>query len=309
VPAGTSGGDAHVGVEARALLVSTLVGAGSAVLALVWGLLSGSRVIVFDGASSTIGLLLSVVALLAARAARTPGSAAFPYGRVSFVPAAVGIQGIARFAVSAYAIVDAVLLIRDGGDTVSTGSVIAYSVVIAVVCVTMTSWLNARRGAGDLVAVEAIGWRMATLLSAAILIGFTVVALLPEGSFKDSAQVYVDPVLVIVVSVIVLPAPWSMLRTMARELLEMAPPTDIAEPAEAALRAALASYQLTDPVIRMTKTGGRLYVEVDHLVAPATWTVDDVDHVRTSLLTAVASDSYETWLNLDITTLPPEGRQ
>ena len=301
--------DDPIAVEARALLLSTLVGGGSAVLALVWGLLAGSRVIIFDGASATIGLLLSIVALLAARAARAPGSATFPYGRVSFVPAAVGVQGIARFAVSAYAVVDAILLIRDGGDSVPKGSVIAYSVVIAIVCVTMTRWLTAHRDTSDLVAAEALGWRVATLLSAAILIGFTVVALLPAGSFKDTAENYIDPALVIVVSVIVLPAPWSMLQTMARELLEMAPPPEIAEPIAAAVRTVLATHQLRDPEIRMTKTGGRLYIEIDHRVAPATWTVDEVDRVRSSLLSAVSSDSYETWLNLDITTLPPEARQ
>ena len=53
---------------------------------------------------------------------------------MSFVPAAVAIQGIARFAVSACAVVDAILLIRDGGDTVPKGSVITCSVVIVVVC-------------------------------------------------------------------------------------------------------------------------------------------------------------------------------
>jgi predicted Co/Zn/Cd cation transporter (cation efflux family) len=124
-----------------------------------------------------------------------------------------------------------------------------------------------------------------------------------------TAETYIDPVLVIVVSVIVLPAPWSMLQTMARELLAMAPPPEITEPTEAALRAALATHHLRDPEIRMTKTGGRLYVEVDHLVAPESWSVDDVDHVRTSLLSVIALDGYETWLNLDITTLPPEARQ
>ena len=41
----------------------------SAVLALVWGLLAGSSVIVFDGVSALIGLVLSAMSLVAARAA------------------------------------------------------------------------------------------------------------------------------------------------------------------------------------------------------------------------------------------------
>ena len=290
--------------EAGALLLSTCAGAGCAVMALVWGLAAGSRVIVFDGVSSTIGLLLSVVALLAARAAAKPGTPLFPFGRQSFVPAAVGMQGIARFAVSVYAIVDAILLVVEGGDAVQGSSVIVYSAVIAVVCVVVARWLRGRRHLGDLVATEATGWGLATLLSLTILAGFTVVALLPAGDVKDAAARYVDPVLVIVVSLIVLPAPWSMLRTMARELLEMAPPEEIAEPVAAAVRRVMAAHGLHHPVIRMTKTGGRLYLEVDHQVPAGSWTVDQVDSVRTELSSAIASPSFQTWVNLEITTAP-----
>ena len=79
-------------------------------------------------------------------------------------------------------------------------SVIVYSAVIAVVCVVVARWLRGHRHLGDLVAAEATGWGLATLLSLTILAGFTVVALLPAGDVKDAAARYVDPVLVIVVS-------------------------------------------------------------------------------------------------------------
>ncbi|MGO4664480.1 hypothetical protein AB4Z14_21675 [Terrabacter sp. 2TAF16] len=48
--------------------------------------------------------------------------------------------------------------------------------------------------------------------------------LLPAGDVKDTASALVDPVLVIVLSLMVLPAPVGLVRTMLRELLEMRPP-------------------------------------------------------------------------------------
>lgn len=34
------------------------------------------------------------------------------------------------------------------------------------------------------------------------------------------------------------------------------------------------------------------------------WTVDQVDSLRTELSTAIASPSFQTWVNLEITTAP-----
>jgi predicted Co/Zn/Cd cation transporter (cation efflux family) len=55
--------------------------------------LAGSRVIVFDGVSAIIGLVLSVMSLIAARAASRPETPQYPYGRQSLIPLVVGGQG------------------------------------------------------------------------------------------------------------------------------------------------------------------------------------------------------------------------
>ena len=54
----------------------------------------------------------------------------------------------------------------------------------------------------------------------------------------------------------------------------------------------------------MTKTGGRLYVEVDHVVAPGTWDVADIDVLRRALVESLASERYTVWLNVDLSTDP-----
>jgi len=54
----------------------------------------------------------------------------------------------------------------------------------------------------------------------------------------------------------------------------------------------------------MTKTGGRLYVEIDHVVEPGTWDVADIDVVRRALVANLASERYTVWLNVDLSTDP-----
>lgn len=292
------------GAAQRALRVSVVAGGLTGALAVGWGVASGSRVILFDGVSAGIGLVMSLLSLRAARAAERRPTRDFPYGRQSMVPLAIGGQGLARLGFTAYAVVDAVLIILDGGDDVPAGSAVVYAAIAAAACLAVTLWLARRSGLGELVAAEVLGWRIATILSFAILAGFATVAVLPEGDLRTTAAAYADPVLVLVVSVIVLPSPVRLVRTMLRELLEMRPPPEIETAARAAVLQVCARAGLPDPVVRMTKTGGRLYVEVDHVVAPHTWDVSDIDRLRHALVTALRSPAYTSWINVELSCDP-----
>ena len=293
------------GREARALQVSLIAGVGIATLGVVWGVLSGSRAVLFDGVFSLVGILMSLMSVLAGRGVQRGVSPAFPYGRESFVPLTIGVQGMTRLGIAVFAIVDAAATIRSGGDPVETGSVIGYAAITLAICLTISLSLPRIAPASDLVSLETVGWRVGTLLTGAMLIGFAAVALLPAGHLKDTASLYVDPVLVIVTSLLVLPVPVRLLRTTLRELLEMVPPPEIAEPATQAVNDVCAAYALTNPTTRLTKTGGKLYVEVNHVVPAGTWDVSDIDRLRDDLRTALTSDRYDIWLNVDLTCTTP----
>lgn len=58
------------------------------------------------------------------------------------------------------------------------------------------------------------------------------------------------------------------------------------------------------PLVRATKLGRRLYVEIDFVVARDCWTVDEEDAVRLDLVRGLATLPYEVWGAIDLTTRP-----
>ena len=84
----------------------------------------------------------------------------------------------------------------------------------------------------------------------------------------------------------------------------MRPPEEIEAPARAAVLEVCAAMGLTEPVIRMTKTGGRLYVEIDHLVEAGTWDVSDIDRLRVALTERLRSPAFTTWINVELSCDP-----
>src|SRR5688572_20980566 len=78
--------------DQRLLMFSIWASAGFAVLSSVWGILSGSSMIVFDGLYSFVSIGLSVLAVLALRFSRRKADERFPWGREAAEPLVVMIK-------------------------------------------------------------------------------------------------------------------------------------------------------------------------------------------------------------------------
>ena len=72
--------------DARALILSVVASSVFAVGSLIWGLLAGSQMIVFDGLYSFVSVALSLLAVWALRAARSGPDERYPWGREIFEP-------------------------------------------------------------------------------------------------------------------------------------------------------------------------------------------------------------------------------
>ena len=293
--------------EQQALRESMLFGAGFGLLGVAWGLTARSQIILFDGVYAALSILLSWLSLRASRLVAEGASPRFPYGREALAPLVIAVQGLALLGTCLYAIVSSVLTILDGGSEVSAGSATAYAAITTVGTVVALVRMRGYAASSELVAAEAEQWRASVLLSVAMLVAFGGVLVLSGTSWNGAAR-YVDPVLVLVACVAFLPAPFRMVRTTVVELLEGAPDDAIQQPVRAAVDAVAASHDLLDPVVRMSKLGTKLYLEVDFVVAAGTWDIADMDRLRAALTAELASTPYDVWLNLDLSTDPAWSR-
>jgi predicted Co/Zn/Cd cation transporter (cation efflux family) len=289
--------------ERRALRVSVVATLAIAALAVVWGLVSGARIVLLDGAYALIGVVLTGASLRASAAADAGPSARYPFGRESFTPLVIALQGAALIGTLAFAAADAVVLLRTSGSSGTPVAVLAYGALTAVAAGAVALWLPRRVRGSELVVVEGAQWRASAVLSAVMAVGAGL-ALALTVPFGDAFTPYVDPVLVLVACAVLVPVPLRMLRDAGRELTEAAAP----EPVLAAVRAAVAGvrarHPLPEPDVRATKLGRKLYVEVDYVVAPGAWDVSDEDDVRRQVLAALRPLPYDVWANVELTTDP-----
>ena len=94
------------------LTATAIVGVG----ALTWGIISGARVMVFDGVYTLAGVVFIWISMLASRTAASAPTEDFPFGRHAAVPLAVALQGAALIGTAVYGVVDAAIVLTDGGS-------------------------------------------------------------------------------------------------------------------------------------------------------------------------------------------------
>ena len=285
----------------RLLLVSVFASAGFAVVSCVWGVLSGSSMIVFDGLYSFASIGLSLLAVAALRVSRRGPDATHPWGREEWEPVVVVVKALALGALSVYAVVGGITDLLAGGREVATGWALAYAVLATAGGVAVT--LALRRGDGGLVRAEAAEWQGDTLLSVGVLVGFGIAAGLHAADRADLAA-YVDPGMVVLVSLLFLRVPAGLIVRAMREVLAMSPPEEIMNELQATVDEVRDRYRMRESFLRASQVGGRVDVEIDYLVddGSAVQTVADCDEVRSDLHERLAALGHERSVVVAFTT-------
>lgn len=289
--------------ERRALTLSTAASAAAAAVGIGWGLAVASQVLLLNGVYALLGMVLTLVTVQVARLVSRGPSTGYPFGRESLGPLMVGMQGLLLFGTLAYAVVDAILALSSGGSDAGVGSALVYAVLSLLLSVVLTVAMRRSGSSSELVAVEAGLWLASAVLSAAMVVGFAVAVGLERGGAADAAG-YVDPLLVIIASGILLPTPLRMLRGTFRDFLEAAPGPEVEEPVVGAIEEVRGEFGLSEPTLRVSKLGRKVYVEVDFVVEEGRFVVGDADRFRRELERRLATPGRVYWIRAGLHTDP-----
>lgn len=294
------------------LRMSIVATAIVAAFGIVFGLLSGSFSIAFDGAYSLADAGMTVLALWvsslivrSADADALPGKLRnrFTMGFWHLEPIVLGLNGILLMAVAIYALINAVITIVYGGYEPDFGVAIVYAVVTFVVCVTMAViGIRAnKRLRSDFVALDIKAWIMSGGITSALLIAF-LIGQAVGGTPLAWISRYVDPVVLALVCVVIIPIPIGAVRQALSEILLITPADLWARvdriAAEAVKRNGFLSYRAYVAKIgRATQI--ELYFIVPKELSPKT--IEEWDHIRDEIGDAVGDEGPNRWLTIAFT--------
>jgi len=287
--------------ERSLLLFSVWMGVLFAVLGVFWGLAIQSGVILFDGIYSGFSIILSILSIIALHLVNQPDDHSFQFGRMAFEPLVVALKSIVMVGVCSYGIVTSLIQILHGG-TESTNSLLGMLYALISIAACLFSWLYLRlRGKDmpDLVQAESEQWLIDTVISSIVLLSFVVSYFLSQTGLYEVVP-YIDPGIVVVASVYFVRLPLSRFVSSMRELLLMAPASDVQEQLRARIDAIAEAHRFVEAVVRSSKVGRELAVDITFLAAADSGHVDigELDSIRAEVQQSLSELGYGLWMNI-----------
>lgn len=275
-----------------------------ALLAIIWGVFENSKIILFDGVYSLISVGLSIISLITASFMKEQDFERFPYGKEMIEPVIILGKFLVISILCLFSFFSGFSTILSGGQDVNAGSGVFYSLIAVIGCFLVYYFLNKKhkQNHSGLVNAEAQQWLMDTYLSLAVLAGFLLSFGLGYTDYK-SLQPYMDPLMVVIVSGYFLKVPITNMGRQIREVLDMKAENKYFELCQEIVLGIENKYNFNESFLRVSKSGMKLFIEIDFVVSPDAWQprLSDQDQIREEILNQMSSISLKKWLNVAFT--------
>jgi cation diffusion facilitator family transporter len=292
--------------EQRILKFSIGVTVAVSATGFVGGLLVGSQAILFDGVYSLVDVALTLVALAVLRLVAREGSPRFQYGYWHLEPMVEALGGAILSLACIYALANSIISFTTGGHVVKAGPAVMWALILCVSNLAMAAFVrvHAERLQSPLLWLDVRSWLLSGLMSLAVLVAFGV-ALLLEGGDHARWIPFLDPLVLALIAVVVLPLPLRSAWKAMREVLQVAPDALDAR-VQAVMQAFVAEHGYLGFTSHVAKMGRMRFVEIHILTHEDTMigSIGRVDALRDEIATRLDARGSEFWLTIDFTADP-----
>jgi len=292
-------------LEQRTLKRSIIATLFVASLGVVFGLLAGSRSIVFDGVFSIIDAAMSGLSLLVARLIARGASQRFQHGFWHLEPMVATLNGSVLILLCLYAFLNAVQALLDGGRELAFDIAVLYAAVVLTICFAMYFYEKRvnRTVDSELLRIDIQGWLMAGLITTALLVAFALALLLERTPYAHWTP-YVDSLLLMLLTACFLPVPVGIVRRALKEVL-LVTPDDLDGQVHAAMVPVMEQWEgLLEYNSHVVKSGRGRFIEIHIMTRPDFGTTGGVammDDIREQIASALPIPAERRWFTVAFT--------
>lgn len=291
-------------LENKILKISMVGALFFALFGIAWGWTAQSEMIIFDGLYSFISLALTMLSLYINNFIAKKELDKYPFGKYILEPLVISFKSLIIGGMCLYSLIGAIQDVVHGGNTVEYGSALIYSIVSVIGCGGVYIFMKKKgdKISSELIKVEASQWLMDTLLSIGVLVGFVIAMILRNTRFSG-LNVYIDPMMVIMVSVVFIKMPVQSFINAFKEILCVKADDEINDDIYLIVKEIEKEYKFEDSISRVSKIGGELRIEIDFIYNEESKLkdLDQMDCVREKVYNAIKHIDYNKWLNVSFT--------
>ena len=293
--------------EQRMLRLSIGVTVVVSLFGVVFGLLSGSMSILFDGVFAAIDAAMSGLALFVSRlVSGDNANRRFQFGYWHIEPMVLAFNGGTLMLLCFYAFLNAIDSILSGGRQLDFDWAIIYAAIVCVTCFGMYAYefRSNRRIGSDFVRLDTQSWLMSAAVTSALLVAFGIASSLHRTAFGYLTS-YADPVVLALLTLALVFVPIRTVRKALQEMLLITPP-ELDAHVRGVMDRVIARHGFKIYTSYVAKVGRAQFIEI-HIAVPAGMRLDNVamvDAIRREIAEAIGEEGPQRWLTIDFTADP-----
>ncbi|UYZ85009.1 cation transporter [Entomomonas sp. E2T0] len=275
-----------------------------AAIGILFGLLSGSQSILFDGIFSTIDTAMSILSVLVIKLMAKESTSRFQFGFWHFEPIVATVNGSIILLLCLYAQLNAILNIIDGGQSLTFSFATIYAVLVCSVCFGMYFYEKRvnKQLKSDLLQIDVNSWLMSSLITSALLVAF-IIGLLIQGTQYEYWSPYIDSVALLVLTVFFIPVPLKILKQSLQEIFLVAS-KELDNEVNQLVSEIVKQHGLVNYESYVVKTG-RLYSIEIHLITSESFAKEQgviaLDNIREQIASQLSIPAQQRWLTICFT--------
>ncbi|CDZ77252.1 zinc transporter ZitB [Legionella massiliensis] len=289
--------------EQQALKLSIGVTFLLAVVGIIFGLLSGSLAIVFDGMFNMVDTVISTLAFFVARLLTSKGNRKFQYGYWHIEPMVLVLNGSILILLCTYALINAIGSLMSGGHELNFDAAFVFALLVFLLSTCMYFYLTKknRKIKSEFLRLDIQSWLMSALISSSLLLAFGIAALLNGGPY-GYFTVYIDPLILAILTACLIFVPMTTVGDAMRDIFRMAP-LELDEKIRAFLDELIKQRHFKTYTSYIAKIGRAQFIEI-HIVVPKDYLILNIvtlDEIRNEIALAIGEDTPQRWLTIAFT--------
>ncbi|MDU2418310.1 cation transporter [Negativicoccus succinicivorans] len=275
-----------------------------AVAATWFGLLTNSHAILIDGIFSFVAVIIKILMIMTSRLTTRESSKKFQFGYWQFEPLVLAAEGGFTLIIVVYAFLNGMISLFSGGNAMNFGLAIIYALTFTFANMGYYLYVHRvnRKLKSSLIHFDNMSWLVDACFAASLFISFGLAYLLEQTSYAHYG-VYVDPVILIILSLTMLPVALNILGPAVRQVLGMAP-EGLHEKVHEVMDDFMVRYRFKDYVSSVQRYGKIAFIDIDILI-PKNYPIQevgDLDRIRDEIDKALGGKSVRKWLTITFTT-------
>lgn len=277
-----------------------------AIFGITYGIYTGSKAIIFDGLVAFLSTILILLSVITSKFIYKEDDDIFQYGYMRFEPMVNLFKSLILLILCAYALINGIQEILDGGYEVKFDKAMLYSFFSMLLSIGI--WLytayQAKILGSPLISVDSLEWFIDSVLYMGGFLVFGAVWLFDKESQTIWAR-YLDPALLVVLSMILAVMPLKVFIKNLADLVMVAP-KDMDDKIDTLLQNISKKYNFSDYDTHVAKSGRFFMIEVNILMGESfkIQNIDEMDLIRDEIEQGLDIPSYKIWLSVSFTKNP-----